>query len=134
MIVVETSVLVAIVTAEPGYERLLDAVIAADDPVLPASCLLEAHMVVRGRFPPAMSETLDGVRAATGLRVLAFTPEHADAARAAFDRYGRGRHPAGLNFGDCMAYAVAKVEAAPLLYVGGDFGRTDVEGWDECFG
>ena len=122
----DTSALVAIVTAEPGYERLLRAMAAAVDPALPASCLLEAHMVIRGRFPPEMTATLDGVVAETGLRIAAFTEAHAVLARAAFDRYGKGRHPAGLNFGDCMAYAVAQAEGAPLLFTGEDFAWTDV--------
>lgn len=124
--IVDTSALVAIVTAEPDHERLLDAILADADPVLPASCLLEAHMVVRGRFPPQMLPTLDAVVADLDLRLAPFTAAHAALARAAFDRFGKGRHPAGLNFGDCMAYAVAQAEGAPLLFVGEDFGRTDV--------
>jgi ribonuclease VapC len=126
-VIVDTSALVAIATAEPGYERLLRTVAAAADPVLPASCLLEAHMVIRGRFPPAMVATLDRVVAETGLRIAAFTEAHATLARAAFDRYGKGRNPAGLNFGDCMAYAVAMAEGAPLLFTGEDFALTDMK-------
>jgi ribonuclease VapC len=129
-VIVDTSALVAIVTAEPGYERLLRAVAEATDPVVPAPCLLEAHMVIRGRFPPEMITTLDRVVAETGLRIAAFTDAHAALARAAFDRFGKGRHPAGLNFGDCMAYAAAKAEGRPLLFIGGDFARPDVARWD----
>ena len=125
--IVDTSALVAIVTGEPGHERLLDAILADADPALPAPCLLEAHMVIRGRFPPAMLATLDSVVAELRLRIAPFTESHGGLARDAFDRYGKGRHPAGLNFGDCMAYAVARVEGMPLLFVGGDFARTDVE-------
>lgn len=124
--IVDTSALVAIVTAEPGYERLLRTIAEAADPVLPAFCLLEAHMVIRGRFPPEMVVTLDRVVAETGLRIAAFTEPHATLARDAFDRYGKGRHAAGLNLGDCMAYAVARVEGRSLLFVGRDFARTDV--------
>ena len=58
--------------------------------------------------------------------MVPFTEAHARPRRTAFLRYGKGRHPAGLNFGDCMAYAVAKAEGAPLLFTGGDFARTDV--------
>jgi hypothetical protein len=76
-VIVETSALVKIVTAEPGDERLLRAVAEADDPVLPASCLLEAHMVIRGPFPPKMVVTLERVVAETGLRIAAFTEAHA---------------------------------------------------------
>jgi ribonuclease VapC len=125
-VIVDTSALIAIVTAEPGYERLLRAIASAVDPVLPASCVLEAHMVIRGRYPPEMVATLDRVIAETGLRIATFGEPHATIARAAFDRYGKGRHPAGLNFGDCMAYAVAMAEGVPLLFTGADFARTDV--------
>lgn len=125
--IVDTSALVAIVAGEPGHEPLLDAILADADPALPASCLLEAHMVIRGRFPPAMLATLDGVVAELRLRIEPFTEAHAGIARDAFDCYGKGRHPAGLNFGDCMAYAVARVEGQPLLFMGEDFERTDVE-------
>lgn len=124
--IVDTSALVAIVTGEPGYERLLDAILVDPDPAVPASCLLEAHMVIRSRFPPAMLETLDATVTGLRLRVVPFTEAQSALASAAFDRYGRGRHPAGLNFGDCMAYAAALAEGAPLLFVGEDFSRTDI--------
>lgn len=61
-----------------------------------------------------------------GIRVVAFSPKHAEVAQDAFLRFGKGRHPAALNFGDCMAYAVAKVAGAELVYVGDDFARTDI--------
>ena len=124
MIVLETSALVAMVAREPGSERLL-AVAAAEGAALPAHCLLEAHMVLASRFPPGMIATLDAVVARLAPVVLPFDARHADAAREAYLRYGKGRHPAALNFGDCMSYAVAKVEGLPLLWVGDDFGRTD---------
>ena len=84
-------------------------------------------MVMAGRMGPE-SRPLDrrASRRRSGAEILPFTEDHARAAAAAFLRYGKGRHPAGLNFGDCMAYAVAKVEGAPLLFTGGDFARTDV--------
>jgi ribonuclease VapC len=61
---------------------------------------------------------------------MSFTEAHARGAVAAFLRYGKGPHPAGLNFGDCMAYAVAQAEAEPLLFTGDDFSKTDVARWD----
>ena len=62
-----------------------------------------------------------------GARVVPFTQEHFEVSRDAFTRFGKGRHPARLNFGDCMAYAIASVAGAPLLYVGDDFSKTDIE-------
>jgi ribonuclease VapC len=74
----------------------------------------------------AMLLTLDEVVARLGAESHPFTPAHLALAREAFLRFGKGRHPAALNFGDCMSYAVARVEGLPLLWVGEDFGRTDV--------
>lgn len=125
MIVLETSALVAMVAREPGSERLFE-VAAAEGVALPAHCLLEAHMVLASRFPPGMIATLDAVVARLAPVVLPFDAQHADLARGAFLRYGKGRHPAGLNFGDCMSYAAAQAEGLPLLWVGEDFGQTDV--------
>jgi ribonuclease VapC len=73
---------------------------------------------------------LDTFLAETGARIVAFTEAHARAAVQAFLRYGKGRNAVGLNFGDCMAYAVAQAEGAPLLFTGGDFSKTDVARWD----
>jgi ribonuclease VapC len=117
LIVLETSALVAIVTAEAGYEALFEAVMAADRVLLPPHCLLEAHMVIAGRFPPRMGDLLNAFVAGLAPDYPPFTEAHAQEARRAFDRFGKGRHPAGLNFGDCMSYMVAKVEGLPLLYV-----------------
>jgi ribonuclease VapC len=128
LIVLETSALVAIVTAETGYEPLFEAVMAADKVLLPPHCLLEAHMVIAGRFPPQMGAVLDAFLAGLEADYPPFAEAHAQVARGAFDQFGKGRHQAGLNFGDCMSYAVAKVEGAALLYVGTDFGATDVVG------
>jgi ribonuclease VapC len=128
LIVLETSALVAIVTAEAGYEALFEAVMAADRVLLPPHCLLEAHMVIAGRFPPRMGDLLNAFVAGLAPDYPPFTEAHAQEARRAFDRFGKGRHPAGLNFGDCISYTVAKVEGLPLLYVGTDFGATDVVG------
>jgi hypothetical protein len=87
-------------------------------------------MVIRGRFPPEIIATLDRVVAETGLRIAAFTEAHAALAHAAFHRCGKGRHAAGLNVGDCMAYAVARAEGARLMFTGDDFAKTDVARWD----
>lgn len=126
MIVLETSALVAMVVGEPTARDLFHRTSQASALVLPAHCLLEAHIVLVGRFPPAMLATLDAVAARLKVEVRPFTTAHLAAARDAFLRFGKGRHPAALNFGDCMSYAVARSERLPLLFVGDDFARTDV--------
>jgi ribonuclease VapC len=83
-------------------------------------------MVVTGRFGADARPRIDRLLVAFDLRILPFTELHARAATEAFLRYGKGRHPAGLNFGDCMAYAVAQVEGKALLFTGENFARTDV--------
>ena len=124
--VVDSSALVAILLAEAGFERLREALVDAQDVVVPAPVLLEAGMVMMSRTGPDGVTDLDDLLARCGARVLPFSETHARTALAAFARYGKGRHAAGLNFGDCMAYAVARAEEAPLLFTGDDFARTDV--------
>lgn len=128
--VVDSSALVAILLAESGYERLRDAMVRAGEVIVPAPVKVEAGMVMASRTGPAGLADLDDLLARAGARVLPFTEAHARAATDAFLRYGKGRHPAGLNFGDCMAYAVAKAEAAPLMFTGDDFAHTDVARWN----
>ena len=100
----------------------------AEAVLVPAPCYLEAGMVIAGRRGrTAGLATRRRCSTGSGARVVPFTEPHARLATDAFLRYGKGRHPAGLNFGDCMAYAVAQAEGAPLLFTGGDFARTDVE-------
>jgi ribonuclease VapC len=124
--VVDSSALVAILLAEPGFERLREAMITAADVIVPAPVLVEAGMVMLSRTGAGGLTDLDDLLERSGARVLPLSERQARTAVAAFGRYGKGRHPAGLNFGDCMAYAVAMAEGVPLLFTGGDFARTDV--------
>ena len=96
--------------------------------ILPVHCLIEAHMVLAGRFPRKMVELLNALVAEIAPIYPPFTLDHAQVARQAFDRFGKGRHRAALNFGDCMSYAVAKLAGVALLYAGEDFAETDVMG------
>jgi ribonuclease VapC len=115
---------------EPGHERLLEvideAIAEAEVFVVGVPTLLETAMVLTARLGqdarPLLLAFLRGIEA----EVVAFNQEHLDSATTAFLRFGRGRHPAALNFGDCMAYAVASVAGMPLLFTGGDFTRTDI--------
>jgi len=124
--VLDTSAIVAIHLREPEHERLIERIDAADVVVVGVPTLLEAAIVLTARLGhdarPMLSAFLRRVEA----EVVAFNEEHLDAATSAFIRFGRGRHPAALNFGDCMSYAVASVAGMALLFTGEDFGRTDI--------
>lgn len=124
--IVDSSVLVAILLGEPETARLGRALLRNPDGKLPSSCLLEASMIALSRRGEAGILDLDILVMRLGLELLPFTPSQARVAREAFRRYGKGRHAAGLNFGDCMAYAAARELGEELLFKGTDFGLTDV--------
>lgn len=124
--IIDSSALVAVLTGEPAAERVTRAIADATAPMVASPGLLETSMVIGGRHGSAGLALLDAYQARLGATIVPFTEAHARAATDAFLRYGKGRHASGLNFGDCMAYAVAQAEGAPLLFVGEDFGRTDV--------
>ena len=126
--VVDTSALFAVLFDEAGATGLRRAMLAAQRCLVPAPVYLELSMVFTGRVGADRLFRIDDAIGIIGAEIFPFSAEHAHAAQTAFVRYGKGRHPARLNFGDCMAYAVAKVEGLPLLWVGGDFGLTDVAG------
>jgi ribonuclease VapC len=130
-VIVDSSALVALLLAEAGSEALERALIDNPGGLVPAPSYLEVCMVVSGRFGADARPRIDRLLDALDLRIHPFTELHAREAVAAFLRYGKGRHAAGLNFGDCMAYAVAQAEGAPLMFTGDDFAKTDVARWDE---
>ena len=125
--VVDTSALVAILQDEPERERLTDSLLAAPSRRLSAATLVEAGIVMEGRHGGRGATRLDALLSQTRVEVVPLTAAHAAAARGAFRRFGKGRHPAGLNYGDCFSYALAVALAEPLLFVGDDFGQTDVD-------
>jgi ribonuclease VapC len=92
-----------------------------------APTLLEASLVIIGRKGKAASAGLDSFLVRSGIEIISFTAAAANVAVDAFVKYGKGRHPAGLNFGDCISYAMAKTEVMPLLFKGEDFRLTDIE-------
>lgn len=124
--VLDTSAIVAIHLREPGYERLIETIDHAEIVVIGVPTLLETTMVLTARLGQDARPMLLAFLRRLESEVVAFNEEHLDAATTAFIRFGRGRHPAALNFGDCMAYAVASVAGLPLLFTGEDFGRTDI--------
>jgi len=125
VIVVDTSALLAIILREPGHERATASILAAEAKTLPASVLLEAVMVL-SRFETDPRSTIDAHVASLGLGATPIDAEIVRVAQQAFLTFGKGRHPARLNFGDCQSYATAKYLRAPLLYVGNDFAQTDI--------
>ncbi|MFS8036431.1 type II toxin-antitoxin system VapC family toxin [Xanthobacter sp. AM11] len=125
MIAVDTSVLIATFTNEPDAD-VYRPLLVGQPCIIGTLTLFETHLVLRGRNYPYTLEAVDLWLAEADVKVISFDHRHMVLTRAAFDRFGRGRHPAGLNFGDCMAYAVAKAHDVPLLFKGDDFSRTDV--------
>lgn len=117
----------ALVFREPRHGEILDAVAAAGWLGVGAPTLAETGIVLAARLGAEARAVLALLVEELGLVVVPFEAVHARAAREAFLRYGRGRHPAGLNFGDCLTYAVARVAGCPLLFVGDDFAQTDLE-------
>ena len=124
--VVDSSALVAILREEPGHEPFLQKALSSDRTMVGATVAFETAMVLSGRWHRDARSTLHGLLRTIGAEIVPFTEEHYEAAVSAFLRYGKGRHPAGLNFGDCMSYALAVLSGLPLLYTGNDFSKTDI--------
>lgn len=125
--VIDTSVLAAIAFNEPEAAAFRERI--ADDPVrlISAATVLEAAMVIETRLGEAAGADLDLWLYKADVEIVPVTAEHADRARRAWRRYGKGRHPASLNYGDCFSYALAALTGEPLLYKGNDFSQTDIE-------
>lgn len=127
MMVLDSSALVAILLGEHDGDVLAGAIYGADRVCIAAPTLLETLLVLSGRKVERAHEQLDALLQLCEAEIVAFASEHVDLARAAFQSFGKGNHhPAQLNFGDCMAYALAKSLDAPLLFKGGDFALTDI--------
>ena len=125
--VIDTSALIAILLDESGRPTLEDAIDRAAIRLISAMSKFEAGMVMIGRRGASGAARLDRLLDTIGATIVPFDDHHAMIARDAFVRYGKGRHKAGLNFGDCAAYALAMAEAEPLLFKGTAFGATDVQ-------
>ncbi|MPV37158.1 type II toxin-antitoxin system VapC family toxin [Georgenia subflava] len=125
--IVETSALVAILLDEPEAEGIVELILGAEQPRLSAASYVETGIVVDRVGDPVLSRRLDELLEHLGIDIVEVTPEHAREARAAYRDFGRGTgHPAGLNYGDCFGYALAKLSGEALLFKGDDFGHTDV--------
>ncbi|MBS1846203.1 MAG: type II toxin-antitoxin system VapC family toxin [Actinobacteria bacterium] len=126
--ILDGSALVAVLIQEPGYEALELKMREADLLATGAPTLVEADLVLARRTRDDMGRiALSRFRRDLGVVVIPFGERHREAAADAFSRFGRGRHPASLNYGDCMSYATARVADEALLFVGDDFAQTDIE-------
>ena len=122
----DSSVLIAILFGESGYLDLIDRILAADHVRAGTPTLVETSIVFAGRRRTEAVGEVEGLLQELGVTIVPFGETEWHAAVSAFLRFGHGRHPAALNFGDCLAYAAAAVANDSLLFVGGDFGLTDV--------
>ena len=125
--ILDTSAIVAVVLREPGFEDLVRKIARADALGIGAPTLAEAGLVLSSRLGRDARGLLRGLLQEWSALTITFGDDHWQAAVAAYVRYGKGRHKAQLNFGDCMAYAVARLAREPLLCVGADFPRTDLD-------
>ncbi len=124
--VIDTSALVAIFLGEPEADRFDEAIAKAATRLLPATCLLEARIVLVARRDERSVNDLDLWLLKAGVDVIPVDSDLVDLATQAWFAYGKGRHPTALNFADCLSYALAKRSELPLLFKGDDFSRTDV--------
>ncbi len=125
--VIDTSALLAIFLAEPERKPFLDLIVEAPKRLISAANALETGIVLEARRGEAAGREFDLFVVRANLDVVSVDAEQVEIARSAWRKYGKGRHPAALNFGDCFAYALAKSSGEPLLAKGVDFARTDVE-------
>ena len=125
--IVDTSAVLAILFDEPDADRYARAIAAAPRCRMSVAGFLEFAIVLESRAGSEAAHELDRFLERAAIELAPVTADHAQAARRAWRRFGKGNHPAGLNFGDCLAYALAEATGEPLLFKGGDFARTDVE-------
>jgi ribonuclease VapC len=127
MIVVDTSALVAILEEEEDAPRYAAAIAEADPPLISTATLVEVGIVMVNRHGAKATRMVDGLIQEAGFQVESVTAKHAQLAREAYAAYGKGQKSAGLNYGDCFSYALAKASGLPLLFKGRDFSRTDIQ-------
>jgi len=125
--VVDTSAVIAVLLGEPDAARFAAALNTSAPKLMSAANLLEASMVIEARKGDEGARDLDLLIYRGGIEIAPVDHDQAEVARAAWRRFGKGRHPAALNYGDCFAYALAKTRDAPLLFKGQDFALTDIE-------
>jgi ribonuclease VapC len=125
--VIDTSALAAIFFMEPERNSFVKAIVSAEMRLISAAAVLETGIVLEGRQGEAAGREFDLFVIRAALQIVPVDAEQIELARSGWRRYGKGRHPAALNFGDCFSYALAKSTGEPLLAKGTDFALTDVE-------
>lgn len=125
--VIDTSAVLAILQNEPERRKFNEAIETAESRSLSTASFVESSMILESRYGADGVRDLDLFISKAQLMLAPVDTEQAQLARDAFRKYGKGRHPAGLNFGDCFSYALAKVLDEPLLFKGEDFSKTDIE-------
>jgi len=124
--VIDTSALTAILRKEPERDALLTALVGAPARTISAVTALEAAMVIEGRYGPDAGADLELLLYTSRIRIVPFDARQSTIAVRAWKKYGKGRHPAALNLGDCCVYALARASGEPVLCKGGDFTQTDI--------
>lgn len=124
--ILDTSAVLAILTREPEAERLVAAMARTDRPLMSAGSAVELGIVCARRVPVLPRTVYEDWLNLFGVTIVPVDADQVRLAWAAFEAYGKGRHPAGLNSGDCFAYALARQRGLPLLFKGADFSRTDI--------
>jgi ribonuclease VapC len=124
--VIDTSALVTIALNEPKAELFEQCIVADSMRLISAATLLEVAMVLETRLGEAAGRELDLWLLKAGIDIVAVDADQIEVARRAWRRFGKGRHPAGLNYGDCFSYALAFTRQEPLLFKGDDFSKTDI--------
>jgi ribonuclease VapC len=124
--IIDSSALVAIFLNEPERQSFLADIIAAETRLVSAATVLEAGIVLEARRGESAGREFDLFVLRANLQIVPVDAEQANLARSAWRKYGQGRHPAALDFGDCLSYALAKATGEPLLAKGTDFGLTDI--------
>lgn len=125
--VIDTSALLAILNYEPEAAQFAAAIQNTSTCLISAATLLECAIVIEARYGEPGGKKLDELLSKAQIKIEPVTPEQVTAARLAYRTYGKGRHPAALNFGDCFSYALAKVTGEPILFKGNDFSQTDLQ-------
>ena len=124
--ILDSSAIVAVLLAEPGYEAVLERIMKAPLVACGAPTVAETGLVLSSKLRRDARPLVNEFLREAEVEIIPFSREHAEVAVEAYLRFGKGRHPAGLNFGDSMTYAMARVSGLPLLFVGDDFPKTDL--------
>ena len=125
-LILDSSAILAAFLEEPGYDSILDQISSAQSVGLGSPTFVETAIVLSSKMRRDARPQLNEFLREAGAELIPLGPEHIDAAVDAFLKFGKGRHPAALNFGDCLTYAIAAVAGLPLLFTGDDFTKTDI--------